>query len=196
MIINNEEKNKDENNSNNINVNQNQNYILLKNIKNKFNKKNNSNIRNFAYVMDGSRLSSTGEEKFSINNIKNDSMILYHEKIKDVHRKNKRELSASEIITNANDNNEQYKDIVSILSNSKMKSKVHHPSRPYSSLMDSKYIKLNKIKIGKKRKAKKVTFKKNFTEVVDVESYKKYNLENNNISHTDKSNTKCTCFIF
>ena len=50
------------------------------------------------------------------------------------------------------------------------------------------------------QKLKKVSFKENFTEIVQIENWKRYNTELNNEDNSDseqegKDKTKCTCVI-
>ena len=45
-----------------------------------------------------------------------------------------------------------------------------------------------------KKKKKKVNFKRKFVTIIDIESFKKYNMENNCLY--DKAEAKCTCFVY
>ena len=164
----------------------------LKNLEKKFDKKFND-IDNYRYDLENGKLSSTCEEKVSNENPKIDSMTLYKNKLKRLEKNNKREYSASEIMMTTKDDNEKNTDNNPILSKMKMVSKVSS-SKELDSLMNNKFINLRSIKINKKR-AKKVTFKKNFVNIVEIESYKKYNIDNN-LTPNDKADTKCTCLIF
>ena len=164
----------------------------LKNLEKKFGKKFND-IDNYRYELENGKLSSTCEEKVSNENPKIDSMTLYKNKLKKIEKNNKREYSASEIMMTTKDDNEKNTDNNPILSKMKMVSKVSS-SKELDSLMNNKFINLRSIKINKKR-AKKVTFKKNFVNIVEIESYKKYNIDNN-LTPNDKADTKCTCLIF
>lgn len=164
----------------------------LKNLEKKFGKKFND-IDNYRYDLENGKLSSTCEEKVSNENPKIDSMTLYKNKLKRLEKNNKREYSASEIMMTTKDDNEKNTDNNPILSKMKMVSKVSS-SKELDSLMNNKFINLRSIKINKKR-AKKVTFKKNFVNIVEIESYKKYNIDNN-LTPNDKADTKCTCLIF
>ena len=164
----------------------------LKNLEKKFGKKFND-IDNYRYDLENGKLSSTCEEKVSNENPKIDSMTLYKNKLKRLEKNNKREYSASEIMMTTKDDNEKNTDNNPILSKMKMVSKVSS-SKELDSLMNNKFINLRSIKINKKR-IKKVTFKKNFVNIVEIESYKKYNIDNN-LTPNDKADTKCTCLIF
>ena len=164
----------------------------LKNLEKKFGKKFND-IDNYRYDLENGKLSSTCEEKVSNENPKIDSMTLYKNKLKKLEKNNKREYSASEIMMTTKDDNEKNTDNNPILSKMKMVSKVSS-SKELDSLMNNKFINLRSIKINKKR-AKKVTFKKSFVNIVEIESYKKYNIDNN-LTPNDKADTKCTCLIF
>ena len=65
-----------------------------------------------------------------------------------------------------------------------------------NSSMVNKIIGLNKVK-GKKKNNKKVKFKKKFVSYIEIESFKKYNMENNSFNVNDnKTDTKCTYLMF
>ena len=55
---------------------------------------------------------------------------------------------------------------------------------------------MNVLSYGRRIKAKKkkVNFKRKFVTVINIESYKKYNMENNCLY--DKAEAKCTCIVF
>ena len=64
----------------------------------------------------------------------------------------------------------------------------------YSFKRGNSLIRLNSLKRNTNRfKKKKVTFKNRFVNVIEVESYKKYNL---NEELYDRADAKCTCFIY
>ena len=147
---------------------------------------------NSRYDLEGGKFSKTTDVK---SMIKNDSMILYKDKLKNSQMNIKKENSMSDLITNSIDyNNDKTTDSHSFFSNFKMKSKLPTSGGTGMSLA-AKYKNINRIKI-KKKKSKKVTFKKKFVTYVDVESYKQYNLENCCLNDNDKTETKCTCFIY
>jgi hypothetical protein len=174
------------------------NYIHFENEYLKYQKKisprGSDDTRNSRYELEAYKLSSTSDEKISNINIKNDSMILYQEKLKKFQRKNRREFSASEIMMSSDKINDKNTDNYSYISMGKLKSK-YPTSRAISSLNSNKFVNITKLKIGKKDKKKKVTFKKTFATIIDVESFKKYNSGNNVLNKTEKDNTKCTCSI-
>ena len=60
-------------------------------------------------------------------------------------------------------------------------------------IKSSKSVYQNNI-LKKKFKKKKVTFKKKFVDIVNIESYKKYNL--NKSLNNDSEDTKCSCIIY
>ena len=182
------------NNPNNIN------YVHFENEYLKYPKKispkGSDDSRNFRYELETNKFSSTCDEKILNINIKNDAMILYQEKLKKLERKNKREFSASEIMMSSEKINDKNTDNYSYVSMGKLKLKSKYPtSRAQSSLNVNKFVNITKLKLGKKDKKKKVTFKKTFATIIDVESFKKYNVENNMLNKTKKDNTKCTCSI-
>jgi len=189
-----ETKNKP-NNPNNIN------YVHFENEYLKYPKKispkGSDDSRNYRYELETNKL-STCDEKIPNINIKNDSMILYQEKLKKFQRKNKREFSASEIMMSSEKINDKNTDNYSYVSMGKLKLKLkskYPTSRAQSSLNINKFVNITKLKLGKKDKKKKVTFKKTFATIIDVESFKKYNVENSMLNKTEKDNTKCTCSI-
>ena len=150
---------------------------------------------NSRYDLDGGKISKTTDEKSMRSMVKNDSMILYKDRLKNSQNSIKKENSMSDLITNSIDyNNDKATDNHSFFPNLKMKSKLPTSGGVGISLA-TKYKNINKIKI-KKKKPKKVTFKKKFVIYVDIESYKQYNLENCCLNDNDKTETKCTCFIY
>ena len=146
--------------------------------------------RNFPYELGLHKLSNTNDENIGHNLGKLDSMIFYKDKIKNFQKK--RDYSTSDMLTCSVDCNDKTNDSRSFV-NMKMKAKMNSASKGSSML--SKIIGLSKIKV-KKKKAKKVTFKKKFVTYVDIESFKKYNMENFCFNANDKTEEKCTCFIF
>ena len=60
-------------------------------------------------------------------------------------------------------------------------------------IKSSKSVYQNNI-LKKKFKKKKLTFKKKFVDIVNIESYKKYNL--NKSLNNDSEDTKCSCIIY
>ena len=146
-------------------------------------------LKNDQNETDGGKLTSTGEDKYLFSNSKNDSMTLFKDKFD-----NKRNQNISDILVNYSDNLEKNtSNNLSTNSNSKIKSKV--PSlRALSSLMFNQYINMNNINNTKKKKIKKVTFKKKLVDVIEIESFKKFNLENG-FNIDDRTNTKCSCFV-
>lgn len=186
------ESNYNLNNPNDIN------YIHFENDYLKYQKKispkGSNDSRNYRYELETNKMASTCDEKIPNINIKNDSMILYKEKLKAYQRKNRREFSASEIMMGSEKSNDRNIDNYSYVPMGPLKSK-YPTSRAVSSLNINKFVNITKLKSGKKDKKKKVTFKKTFATIIDVESFKKYNIENNMLNKTEKDNTKCTCLI-
>jgi hypothetical protein len=132
------------------------------------------------------------EIKTSKTLVQADSMILYKNRIKNIQMKNKKEKDSSDIFSL--DCNEKTSDTHSLLNNLKMKSKIPTGKGLNSSLGNNEGGG-NKMKL-KKKKAKKVTFKKKFVSYVDIESYKKYNVDNSIFNDNNKTETKCSCEIF
>ena len=148
--------------------------------------------RNFRYELEPNRkLSNTNDEKLTNNVSKYDSMIFYKDKFKKL-QKNKN-YSSSDMITSSMDYNDKTTDSRSFVMNLKVKSKNNNSKN--NSSMVNKIIGLNKLKY-KKKKMKKVSFKKVFVTYIDIESYKKYNMENYSLDAKDKAESKCTCIVF
>ena len=151
--------------------------------------------RNFRYELEPNRkLSNTNDEKIT-NNVSRtsryDSMIFYKDKFKKLQKK--KDYSSSDMITSSMDYNDKTTDSRSFVMNLKIKSKNNNSKN--NSSMINKIIGLNKLK-KKKKKIKKVSFKKVFVTYIDIESFKKYNMENNCLNAKDKAESKCTCLIF
>ena len=147
--------------------------------------------RNFRYELGLNKISNTNDENIEHDHSKKiDSMILYKDKIKNFQKK--RDNSSSDMLTCSADYNDKTNDN-HYFTNMKMKSKMSGASKGSSML--NKIIGLNKIKI-KKKKNKKVTFKKKLVTYVDIESYKKYNMETSRFNANDKLDEKCTCLSF
>ena len=133
------------------------------------------------------------EEKTSRNIGPADSMQIYNNKIKALPINEKKDNSSSEIISI--DGNEKISDNHHLYTN---KNKVKVP--PVQGInTSSKIIKKGEKNNGKnkeKKKKKKVTFKKKFVSYIDVESYKKYNMDNSILNDNNKADTKCSCVIY
>ena len=145
--------------------------------------------RNFRYELGLKKISNTNDENIGHNLGKLDSMIFYKDKIKNFQKK--KDYSSSDMLTCSADCNDKTNDSRCLV-NMKMKTKMNSTSK---GSMLSKIIGLSNIKV-KKKKTKKVTFKKKFVTYVDIESFKKYNMENFCSNAKDKIEEKCTCFIF
>ena len=165
------------------------------NFKNKNHSRNKSeDLNNYQVDTNGYKLSSTGEDKSSNFNSKDD-LVLFQDKYE---KKNKTQ-NNNETFMNTMDNmDKSTSNNVSSSSSAKTKTKIQS-SRALSSLMFSKYININmninNIKGTKKKKIKKVTFKKKIFEVIEIESFKKYNLDNG-FNPDYKTDTKCSCIIY
>ena len=105
----------------------------------------------------------------------------------------KKDYSSSDMITSSIDYNDKTTDSRSFFMNLKMKSKNNNSKN--NSSMINKIIGLDKHKY-KKKKIKKVSFKKELVTYIDIESFKKYNMENNCLNANDKAESKCTCLVF
>ena len=148
--------------------------------------------RNFRYELEPNRkLSITNDEKITNNVSRYDSMIFLKDKFKKLPKK--KEYSSSDMITSSMDYNDKTTESHSFFMNLKVKTK--NNSQKNNTSMVNKIIGLNKLKF-KKKKTKKVSFKKAFVTYIDIESYKKYYMENNGLNANDKAESKCTCLIF
>ena len=178
-----------ERNKKNKNINENTDLNVI-NYQNKSHSRNRGDdLKNYQNETDGGKLTSTGEDKYLFSNSKNDLMTLFKDKID-----NKKNQNISDILINYSDNNEKSTtNNLSTSSNSKKKSKIP-ASRALSSLMFNQYIYMNNINNTKKKKIKKVTFKKKIVDIIEIESFKKYNLENG-FNTGDRTDAKCSCFV-
>ena len=80
---------------------------------------------NSRYDLDGGKVSKTTDEKSMRSMVKNDSMILYKDRLKNSQNSIKKENSMSDLITNSIDyNNDKATDSHSFFPNLKMKSKL------------------------------------------------------------------------
>ena len=182
----------------NINKNRNKKLLIFSkfNIGNQITRKNSlektEESRNFGYELETNhKLSSTNDEKMPNNMSRCDSMIFYKDKFKKLQKK--RDYSGSDMITSSIDYNDKTTDSHSFFINLKVKLKNNNSKN--NSSMINKIIGLNKLKY-KKKKIKKVSFKKEFVTYIDIESFKKYNMENNCLNANDKAESKCTCLVF
>jgi hypothetical protein len=166
---------------------------IAKNTKKTVSRKNtkdkNDNIKNLRYELTDDRIMNTNDEK--ISNLKSEPMFFYRNKTKNYVEK-KKENSTTEMVTCSLDNNEKTTDSRSFFTNLQLKSKTNK-SRSCIKLSKVKYFDKTNLK---KKKIKKVSFKKKFISYIDVESYKKYYMEDFGFNAKDKVQTKCTCLIF
>ena len=173
------------------NKNLNEKKINAINFPNKNHSRNKSeDLHNYQVDTNGYKFTSTGEDKSSNFNTKEDS-ILFQDKYE---KKNKIQYNNETFMNTIDNTDKSTSNNLSSSSSAKMKSKI--PSlRALSSLMFCKYINMNNINNTKKKKIKKVTFKKKMVDVIEIESFKKYNLENG-FNQDYKTDTKCSCITF
>lgn len=121
----------------------------------------------------------------SLGTVKSSSRTLFGEKKKSWSKKDKRgKINSTE--------NFSY-DFDSTSPNSPKKSTPTNKKTNYS----GKSTKNNNFSSKNDLKEKKVKFKKNFLQVISVESWKNYNLDNSNIEPVKKSEKiHCRCLIF
>ena len=176
------------NESDKNNKNLNENNINVINFPNKNHSRNKiEDLNNFQADTNGYRLTSTGEDKSSNFNSKEDLMLFQNKNEKKNNQYN------NETFMNTVDNIDKNTSN-NLSSSAKMKSKIPS-SRALSSLIFNKYINMNNINNTKKKKIKKVTFKKKLVDVIEIESFKKYNLEND-FNPDNKTDTKCSCIVY
>ncbi len=173
------------------NENLNENNLNKINFQNKNHSRNKSeDLQKYQIDINGNKFTSTGEDKYSNFNYKEDS-IIFQEKFE---KKNKIQCNNERYMNTVDNIDKSASNSLSYSSSSKMKTKIPS-SKALSSLMFSKYINMNNINSTKKKKIKKVTFKKKIVEIIEIESFKKYNLENG-FNSDYKTDTKCSCKVF
>ena len=151
--------------------------------------------KNYRYKLGEEKTSNTYKGKLNHILIKNDSMILYKNNIKQFQTNNNKDNASSILISSSVDGNERTSDSVSMFSNLRSKSNVPTSRTERTNTTFNKYAIISKIKL-RKNKGKKVTFKKQFIIYVDIENYKKYNLENCYVNGSDKAQANCACIIY
>ena len=170
------------------NNNMNDKAIIFPNINHSRNKS--ENLKNFQMDTDRNKLTSTSEDKNSIYEQKDESKF-FQEKFE---KKNKNQSKNETFMNTVGNIDKSISNDLSSSFSAKMKSKIPS-SRALSSLIFNKYINMNNINSTKKKKIKKVTFKKKIVDIIEIESYKKYNLEND-FNSDYKTDTKCSCIAF
>ena len=144
---------------------------------------------NFLY--ERPKLFALNEEKNTYDDMKkNDSILLYRERFRRYNHRNRKDNSISDMIISDIQPIEESNETRSIYSNRNMNSptiKMTPTSRGLSSLNIGNFSK-------KRLRKKKVNFKRKFVTIINIESYKKYNLENNCLN--DKAHANCTCLIY
>ena len=181
----------------NNNINQsyfNRNELDIDIYKSPFNsyRKRSEDEKNYKYDFDIDKLIISDNYRNRRNNIlKKDEILLNRERYHRLNNKNKRDNTSPDIILSDFNQNCEYSESKIINNNinySPLNNNNINTSRIYSPI---KYR--NSFKKKRFRK-KKVNFKKKFVTIINVESYKKYNMETNFFN--DKSDAKCTCLIY
>jgi hypothetical protein len=191
-------KENDKDNSQNSPKNKNYLNLMKQNDESKEISRKRSSKKNIAndfsrYDIEEEQAFKNNEEKTSRSIGPADSMQIYKSKIKALTMKVKKDNSSSDIISI--DGNEKISDSHHFSTN---KNKVKVPPVPginTSSIIINKGEK-NTGKNKAKKKKKKVTFKKKFVSYIDVESYKKYNMDNCIFNDNNKADAKCACVIY
>ena len=125
---------------------------------------------------------------------KNDSIILYRERMRRFNHRAKRDNSISDMIISEIEPNEESSDNRTINNNSRKI--LCSPIQKFKSPSKRTLSSMNVMSFARKIKAKKkkVNFKRKFVTIIDIESFKKYNMENNCLN--DKAEAKCTCLVY
>ena len=150
------------------------------------------------YDLDEDQSSKNNDAKTARSIMQGDSMQLYKNKIKqNLQSKGKKENTSFDIISfEPNEKTSDSHTIFGNFKNNKPKMPANFGVNTSSLLINRGDNNNNISKIKKKKKIKKVTFKKKFVSYIDIESYKKYNMDNCILNDNNKADTKCTCVIY
>jgi hypothetical protein len=158
-------------------------------------RKRSEDEKNYKYDFEKGKLIYFNDDKNTYNDIrKNDSIILYRERIRRFNHRAKRDNSVSDMIISEFEPNEEDSDNRTLNNNSR--NILYSPIPKFQSPSKRTPSSMNDMNFRRriKTKKKKVNFKRKFVTIIDIESYKKYNMENNCLN--DKAEAKCTCLIY
>ena len=151
--------------------------------------------KNYKFDFERGKLIYFNDDKNIYDDIrKNDSIILYRERMRRFNHRAKRDNSISDMIISEIEPNEDDTDNRTINNNSRKI--LCSPIQKFKSPSKRTLSSMNVMSFARKIKAKKkkVNFKRKFVTIIDIESYKKYNMENN--CFNDKAEAKCTCLVY
>ena len=151
--------------------------------------------KNYKFDFERGKLIYFNDDKNIYDDIrKNDSIILYRERMRRFNHRAKRDNSISDMIISEIEPNEESSDNRTINNNSRKI--LCSPIQKFKSPSKRTLSSMNVMSFARKIKAKKkkVNFKRKFVTIIDIESYKKYNMENN--CFNDKAEAKCTCLVY
>ena len=160
-------------------------------------RKRSEDEKNYKYDFERGKLIYFNDDKNSYNDIrKNDSIILYRERMRRFNHRVKRDNSISDMIISEIEPNEEDNDNRTINNNNNSRNILCSPIPKYKSPSRRTLSSMNVMSFARKKKAKKkkVNFKRKFVTIIDIESFKKYNMENNCLY--DKAEAKCTCLVY
>ena len=158
-------------------------------------RKRSEDEKNYKFDFERGKLLYFNEDKNTYNDMrKNDSIILYRERMHRFNHRAKRDNSISDMIISEIEPNEESSDNRTINNNSRKI--LCSPIQKFKSPSKRTLSSMNVMSFARKIKAKKkkVNFKRKFVTIIDIESYKKYNMENN--CFNDKAEAKCTCLVY
>ena len=155
--------------------------------------------KNYKYDFERKKLIYINDNKNIYNDIrKNDSLIMYRERerIRRFNHRAKRDNSISDMILSEIEQNEEESEKRTVNSNNNNKNILYSPIPRFKSPYRMALSSMNVMSFGRKIKAKKkkVNFKRKFVTIINIESFKKFNMENNCLN--DKAESTCTCLVY
>ena len=181
--------------TNRFSLNSSPNNIYRKRIK-RFRKRS-EDEKNYNYDFERGKLIYNNDNIYLNNDLKkNDSMILYRERerMRRFNHRVKRDNSISDMIISEIEQKEEESENRTINDNNK--NILCSPIPKFKSPTNRALSSMNVMNFGRRIRAKKkkVNFKRKFVTIINIESFKKYNMENN--CFNDKAEAKCTCLIY
>ena len=158
-------------------------------------RKRSEDEKNYKFDFDRGNIIYLNDDKNTINDMKNnDSIVLYRERFHRFNHRAIRDNSITDMIISEIEQNEEKSDNRTINNNSK--NILQSPIPKFKSPTNKDLSSMNVMNFGRRKKLrkKKVNFKRKFVTIIDIESFKKYNMENNCLN--DKAEAKCTCLVY
>ena len=179
--------------TNRPNFNGNQNNIYRNRVR-RFRKRS-EDEKNYKYDFERGKLIYFNDDKNLYNDKNNDSIILYRERMHRFNHRAKRDNSISDMIISEIEPNEEDTDNRTINNNSS-RNILCSPIQKFRTPSKRALSSMNVMSFARKikTKKKKVHFKRKFVTIIDIESFKKYNIQNN--CFYDKAEAKCTCLVY